>query len=96
MPIASTSSHKVDNKDKGIEEGGSLIVNLWLDKGWIIWRYSYYLAEKKNEREKLFDDGPEIKPRLRTREEIIAKYRKAGVIYQSFGLSYLYHQVGAF
>ncbi|KAK6118274.1 hypothetical protein DH2020_048060 [Rehmannia glutinosa] len=36
--------------------------------------------DKKNEREQLLDDGGEIKPRLRTREEIIAKYRKAGKI----------------
>ncbi|KAL3826120.1 hypothetical protein ACJIZ3_022149 [Penstemon smallii] len=33
--------------------------------------------EKKNEREKLFDGGSDIKPKMRTREEIIAKYRKA-------------------
>ncbi|KAI3474747.1 hypothetical protein Pfo_029932 [Paulownia fortunei] len=50
VPLASTSSHEVENKDE----------------------------DKKNEREQLFDDGAEIKPRLRTREEIIAKYRKAG------------------
>ncbi|KAL8039131.1 hypothetical protein ABFS82_10G015000 [Erythranthe guttata] len=35
------------------------------------------VKDKKNEREQLLDDGGEIKPRLRTREEIIAKYRKA-------------------
>ncbi|KAH6837571.1 hypothetical protein C2S53_009878 [Perilla frutescens var. hirtella] len=34
--------------------------------------------DKKSEREKLFDDDAEIKPRLRTREEIVAKYRKTG------------------
>ncbi|KAL0375347.1 UNVERIFIED_CONTAM: hypothetical protein Sradi_3450400 [Sesamum radiatum] len=34
--------------------------------------------DEKSEREKLFDDGADIKPRLRTREEIIATYRKAG------------------
>ncbi|KAG8377035.1 hypothetical protein BUALT_Bualt09G0126200 [Buddleja alternifolia] len=50
MPLASTSSHEIDNKDKGL----------------------------KNEREKLLDDGADVKPRPRTREEIIAKYRKAG------------------
>ncbi|KAL8517245.1 hypothetical protein ACS0TY_015467 [Phlomoides rotata] len=31
---------------------------------------------KKSDREKLLEDGAEIKPRIRTREEIIAKYRK--------------------
>ncbi|KAL0309977.1 UNVERIFIED_CONTAM: hypothetical protein Sradi_5940000 [Sesamum radiatum] len=50
VPLASTSSHEVNNKDKGV----------------------------KSEREKLFDDGDDVKPRLRTREEIIATYRKAG------------------
>ncbi|XP_011095024.1 uncharacterized protein LOC105174577 isoform X2 [Sesamum indicum] len=34
--------------------------------------------DEKSEREKLFGDGADIKPRLRTREEIIATYRKAG------------------
>ncbi|KAL2500491.1 transducin family protein/WD-40 repeat family protein [Forsythia ovata] len=33
---------------------------------------------KKSEREKLLDGGVDAKPRLRTREEIIAKYRNAG------------------
>ncbi|PIN19877.1 Tomosyn [Handroanthus impetiginosus] len=34
--------------------------------------------DKKSEREILLDDGADTKPRLRTREEIIATYRKAG------------------
>ncbi|KAL3617493.1 hypothetical protein CASFOL_037814 [Castilleja foliolosa] len=34
--------------------------------------------DKKKERERLLDDGDEIKPRVRTKEEIIAKYRKVG------------------
>ncbi|GFP92179.1 syntaxin-binding protein 5-like [Phtheirospermum japonicum] len=34
--------------------------------------------DKKKERERLLDDGDEIKPRVRTREEIIAKYRNVG------------------
>ncbi|KAK4396111.1 Syntaxin-binding protein 5 [Sesamum angolense] len=50
VPLVSTSSHEVNNKDKGV----------------------------KSEREKLLDDGDDVKPRLRTREEIIATYRKAG------------------
>ncbi|KAK4418926.1 Syntaxin-binding protein 5-like [Sesamum alatum] len=50
VPLVSTSSHEVKNKDK----------------------------DQKSEREKLFDDGADVKPRLRTREEIIATYRKAG------------------
>ena len=38
-------------------------------------------AEKGSEREKLLDGaGAEITPRLRTPEEIMATYRKAGVI----------------
>ncbi|CAA0809481.1 transducin family protein / WD-40 repeat family protein [Striga hermonthica] len=34
--------------------------------------------DKINEREQLLDDGAEIKPRIRTKEEIIAKYRNVG------------------
>lgn len=40
-------------------------------------------AEKGSERERLFDGGTgtdDIKPRLRTPQEIMAKYRKAGVM----------------
>ncbi|KAF9596445.1 hypothetical protein IFM89_011274 [Coptis chinensis] len=36
-------------------------------------------SDKKSEREKLFEDATmDMKPRLRTQDEIIAKYRKAG------------------
>ncbi|KAL6534388.1 hypothetical protein OROHE_013313 [Orobanche hederae] len=34
--------------------------------------------DKKNERKQLLDDGAEIKPRIKTKEEIIAKYRNVG------------------
>lgn len=50
--------------------------------------FSFYLADKKSERQKLFDDDAEIIPRPRTREEIIAKYRKTGVINVVGSLSY--------
>lgn len=42
----------------------------------------YLCADKLTDREKLFHGGTndDIKPRLRTAEEIKAKYRKAGVI----------------
>lgn len=37
-------------------------------------------SDKKTERERLFDfEGADTKPRLRTHEEILATYRKAGV-----------------
>lgn len=54
-----------------------------LDNSWNK-RDFYYLADTKTERQKLFDDDAEIKPRVRTREEIIATYRKTEVIY-AFG-----------
>lgn len=42
--------------------------------------YTKQKEEKKTDRERLFD-GDNAEPRIRTREEIIAKYRKnAGVI----------------
>lgn len=50
--------------------------------------FAFYLADKKSERQKLFDDDAEIKPRPRTREEIIAKYRKTGVTNVGGSLSY--------
>lgn len=40
-----------------------------------------YFAEKGSERERLFDGGTDdVKPRLRTPQEIRAAYGKAGVM----------------
>lgn len=41
--------------------------------------YSFCTAEKETDREKLLGVPDDTKPRLRTPQEIIAKYRKATV-----------------
>lgn len=82
-PSSSASSHEIDKKNKGIRNAVwvGYVYNLY--NSWNK-RDFYYLADTKTERQKLFDDDAEIKPRVRMREEIIATYRKTEVIY-AFG-----------
>ena len=44
------------------------------------WLLSFSAVEKVTEREKLLGADADAMPKLRSREEIIAKYRKAEVI----------------
>lgn len=76
VPMASTSSHSTQNIKRG---NLHQLDHLHFQIHNITNIFPVYIAG--TEREKLLDsEGDDAKPRLRTREEIIAKYRKAEVV----------------
>lgn len=85
--MTATSSHEVTNTKKGKSDFHVLDMRAWI---LIHQQYSLFITEKLSERERLLGAPDDAKPRLRTREEIIAKYRKAEVfltmvlVYQIF------------
>ena len=73
-----SSSSKSDNERKGIKKFSGIVQLSSLFTGLTS---SATLSDKETERQRLFEgSSTDTKPRMRTREEIIAKYRKAGVI----------------
>ena len=85
MHLAPTSSHEVQYDNRGNSDvilHDSYFRNISVSGNLDV----YFCAEGRKDREKLFnEDSSDMKPRLRTREEILATYRKAGVI-SSIGL----------
>lgn len=74
--MASTSSHSTQNSKRG-----KLTLNRSSALSESIITNIFPVCIAGTEREKLLDsEGDDAKPRLRTREEIIAKYRKTGVV----------------
>lgn len=81
-PIIKTSTSSPDVKNK--QKGKSLSQNMYHILTTKI-SDSFFLlpADKLRDREKLFEGGTnkdDVKPRLRTPEEIMAAYRKTGVV----------------
>lgn len=76
-PMAASSSHEVTNMKRGKPDFPVFVfMYVWIFKDQ---QRSFCSAEKGNERERLLGAPDDTKPRLRTREEIIAKYRKTEV-----------------